>query len=199
MYVLFAPPEDPAVYATSWSPEADGTLENFRRKFDEWMAFFERERVEKIYGGAVALRKRQGKNWFICNDAPGLVGNAGDAILGEFERFDYLSATPDDQLLASRFHLSPDLGLTQTFAADDGKLKAVSFNLKLRSGFTHGGQVGGNIFGIVSRIRPDVTLGAVLQELAAAWKQPTDTVTKSALPVLREMIFQGMILPEPEG
>src|SRR5439155_22294678 len=185
---------EPAAYATAWSPEADGPLDAFRKTFDQWMAFFDRERVEKIYGGAVVLRKRQGKNWFICNDAPGLLGNAGEAILGEFERFDYLSRTPDAQLLANRFHLSPDLGLTQTFAAADGKLKPVSFNLKMRSGLTHGGQVGGNIFGIVSRIRPDVTLGAVLQELAAAWKQPTDAVATAALPAIREMIFQGMIL-----
>src|SRR5262249_4501267 len=134
--------------------EQDGASESFRRSFDDYMTFFDRERVEKVYGGAVVLRKREGKNWFMTVDTPGLNGNAGDCILGEFERFDYLSRTPDNQLLASRFRLSPDLNLSQTFAASDGDLRPTSFNLKLRRGLVHGGQVGGSIFAIVSRIKP---------------------------------------------
>jgi methylase of polypeptide subunit release factors len=181
MYLLFAPPEDVDVYATAWSPEADGASENFRKTFDQWMAFFERERVEKIYGGAVVLRKREGKNWFLCADAPGLIGAAGDAILGEFERFDYLNRTPDAQLLADRFRLSPNLGLTQTLAPEGGKLKAVAFNLKLRHGLTHGGPVGGDIFAVVARIRPE------------------DALIAGALPALRDLIFHGMLLPEPRA
>src|SRR5262245_56694993 len=196
MYVLFAPPENPDDYATAWSPETDSGSEKFRKSFDDYMAFFARERVERIYGGAVVLRKREGRNWFLCTDAPGLVGNAGDAILGELERFDYLCRTSDAELMATRFRLSPELGISQTVVPDGDKLKAVSFNLQLRSGLTFGGQAGGDIYSIVLRIRPEKTLGAVLQEFATARNQPADAVANEAVPALREMIFQGMILPE---
>src|SRR5262249_2980197 len=82
MYVLVGPAEDPAGYATAWSPEQDGASESFRKSFDDYMAFFDRERVEKIHGGAVILRKREGRNWFVTVDTPGLNGNAGDSVLG---------------------------------------------------------------------------------------------------------------------
>ena len=68
--------------------------------------------------------------------------------------------------------------------------------LKMRRGLTHGGNAGGNIVAIVTQIRPDRTLGAILDQLAAAWKEPVDTVAASALPQIRDLILQGMLLPE---
>src|SRR2546430_7802236 len=47
MYVLVAPPEDPALYATAWSPDADGPLDAFRKTFDQWMARSEERHVGK--------------------------------------------------------------------------------------------------------------------------------------------------------
>jgi hypothetical protein len=196
-YVLHHDPAyDPAVYATTWVPEAEKGGEKFRERFTQWMKFFEQERIEKIHAGAFVLRKRDARNWFVCAPSAELVGTAGEAVLGEITRFDYLAATPDAQLLDAHFRISPLLAIHQTAVASENSLTCTAIVLKLREGLARTIPITDGILAIITRVHPDRTLGSILHELAELSEQPADTIIAGALPNLRELIFQGIILPE---
>lgn len=196
-WVFTSQKHDPVTYTLTWLPE-EPTDPDFDRRFNDWLAYFDSENVEAIFSGSITLRKRDGANWFRHDDSPALTGDCGESIARGFELFDALVGRTDEQLLATRFRPSPDLRGVQTLAPGEGGWKPVAATLKLDKGLSFAGTVDLNLLALVTRIGPENPLGAVLHEVAKTWRKDPAEVVRAALPLLRELMLQGMLLPAPE-
>lgn len=70
VWVMHRGPQGIEQYAHMWI-ETGSDPAVFGREFDDWMRFFERERIEAIDTGVVTMRRRDGgDNWLRVDDAP---------------------------------------------------------------------------------------------------------------------------------
>jgi methylase of polypeptide subunit release factors len=209
---------DPADYATSWlPPELAEDSEAFSRRFEAWLAYYERERIEAISYGLITLRARPGvSNWFACEDAPELIGPCGAAIARGFAQRDFAQASGEDQtLLAARLRAAPQVRWEQQAAPGNASValaeastcgrngQAVapgwslrSSRLRLARGLAYQLEVDANVLDLVARCRGDRTLGAVLDDLSASLRQDRSEVIPAGLTLARCLLEHGFLLPD---
>ena len=193
---------EPEKYATTWlggNPDADP--ETYNRRFDAWMAYYESEKIEAIGEGLITLRRRPGAtNWFAYDETPEQVGPCGDSVMLGFALRDFLASAPDDgTLLAKRFRMNPAARWERYFQPTDRAWGGAGSKLKLTRGLCFGLQLDGGAAAVVERLRPDRPLGAALEELAAAVKEPAGQITPKAMPLVRCLIEEGFLLPDGIG
>ena len=198
VWVLCFDTTDPASYTTSWAPAANDDVAGFERQFDEWMAFFERERIEAIGNGLITLRKSPGGGkWLRCDDAPGRIGNCGIDVVKGFEQFDFLRChSTDDGLLATRFRAAPEAALEITSVPSTvGEWRQTAFRLKRQQGLAYGGQVNALVARLITRIEPTRTLREALTDAANEMGHEPAVVIEQGMPLIRTLILQATLLP----
>src|SRR5262249_21146075 len=128
---------EPDRYATWWLPPPEkGDWEALTRRFEEWMAYYRRERIEAISYGLITLRLRPGRaNWFACEDAPERLGPCGESIARGFAGRDFLAALPDGQaLLGARLRAAPGLCRQEQARPAAAGWSVTASRLQLRQG-----------------------------------------------------------------
>lgn len=101
VWVMKSDSRSPDAYAEKWI--ADTELcppEGAVRLFDQWMEFYEKEKIVAIHSGAIAMRQRDGDNWVRMDEGPDRARSPfGDTVLRAFAVGDYLQAASDESLL----------------------------------------------------------------------------------------------------
>jgi hypothetical protein len=192
---------DAATYASDWlrEIEADAARPSVER-FDRWLAYYERHRIEALDTGWISMRRASGRaNWFRCDDAPAAAevpGPSGEAILRGFQRHDFLQTVrTDGDLLNVRLRLSPDLRCEDSRqVAAGGSVKAAS-KLQLVSGLACPGEVNANVVALLSRCRGEQPLRTVVSELATELGQDPEHIVGPCLAVVRPLLEQGFLEP----
>lgn len=187
----------PAQYATQWVPKMpENEFPRFLQTFDEWLAYYEREKIESIGAGLITIRRRGGTNWFSEDSIPEQIGPCGDAILRGFAARDFLtSIRSENDVLDTVFTLAPETrwAVSQQ-PAEQGWTQAGS-RIKLSTGLAFSLDVDATGMKLVSRIRGTKPLGAHLVELAGELKQDVSRLAATALPLVQTLIEQGFLLP----
>jgi SAM-dependent methyltransferase len=189
---------DPAGYATHWMPpSAKGDWPALTRRFEAWMAYYEREGIEAISYGLITLRRRSGgPNWFVCEDAPERLGPCGEAIARGFARRDFLAALPDEQaLLAARLRTAPELCWHQHARPAAAGWSVTGSWLQLDQGLAYRLQVDGNVWQLVAQCRGDRTFGSILTDLATSLGSDRDQVIPAGLDLARCLLEYGFLVP----
>lgn len=202
-WVIHFETKDVARYASQWIGDAEGddSSEAFAQHFENWMAYYEQERIEAISYGLITLRRAGGKpNWFRYDDTPKLNGPCGDSIVRGFELRDFLETVREDEaLLNTCLRLSPDVRWEQQLKPSDDSWAVTEARLQLVSSLAYAGRVDPHTFGLVTRCRGRQTLGQILSDMAASMKKDVADVAPTALPVVRQLIEQGFLLPAEPG
>jgi methylase of polypeptide subunit release factors len=192
---------DAAAYAADWIGEQHvdpGPPPGER--FERWMAYYERHRIEALSTGWISMRRATGRaNWFRCDDAPlapELAEPCGDAILRGFELCDFLQGVREDRdLLDARLRVSPDLGLEESrVPSGRGWAKATS-RLHLVRGLTYAGTATPSVVALLSACQGERPLRAVLADLAGKLGQDVAGMAPACLEVIRPLVEQGFLLP----
>jgi hypothetical protein len=190
---------DAAAYAAQWIRETEGP--DLRRRgpqFDAWMAYYERERIEAVRFGLIALRRRssRGPNWFRCEEVPETRVPGGDVIALGFALRDFLDTVRDDTaLLEARLRCAPDLRWRQELEpAAEGWALAAS-GLRAGGGWAEESNADGAAVFIVSQCREAARVRDVVAALAAETGQEADRLLPTCLPVVRRLVEQGFLLP----
>src|SRR5262249_29639212 len=92
-WVLHSHSEDAAAYAFERISETVTDRVRAARQFDEWLACYQRERIEAIGFGLITLRRStRAANWFCCERLSSGQSLSGETISRAFASRDFLEA-----------------------------------------------------------------------------------------------------------
>jgi methylase of polypeptide subunit release factors len=191
--------EDPPEYANTWIQHMyPDDEETGKRLFNQWMDFYEREKIEAISSGLVTMRRKSSsQNWFSMEDAPEKVKDeCGNEIAERFERHDYLAVRSDQDLLESRLRCSPDLRLHHECEPGAGDWRLTVSELRLKRGLTFHATTDPFIAGLVVRCDGQARLGELLAELAEALGAEAEKMMPHILTAVRQLVDRGFLVPE---
>jgi len=190
---------DAAGYAAKWIRHTERDQpEAFSRRFEEWMAYYQREQIEALSGGVITLRRRTAAaNWFRADDGPEkMLGPAGDGIAQAFEVRDFLETVRGDEaLLRQRLRLSPDARLQQRFEPAEGAWRVAESELQLQRGLAYSGRVDPYFACILAQFDGRRPLRDLVTELAAMIQEDPASATPRCLDLVRRLIERGFLLP----
>ncbi len=186
------------IYAYLWVRDTEPVgPEQSGRLYREWMEYLERERIEAVSSGVLVMRRRSGRNWTRFDDVPGQIGpETGRWVELGFRLRDYLESTADDELLTARLRLSPDARLIEESEAHQGRWRTTTAHIRLSAGPTCEGRVDARIRGLLARMDGRQQLRDLLVHLAVELGVAPDKVIAQALPLVRDLMLRGFLLPE---
>jgi len=199
VWVMRQNTQQPAVYAELWIRDTEqDDPEIFARLYSEWMAYYEREKVESICTGLIMMRRTSGRaNWLRIDDAPDDITEAyGDIVLRGFDLRDFLeSASGDEALLNTKLVTSTDVRLMQQSEWTPQGWRVVGGQLVHVKGLRYTGNVDPRVAGLMSRCDGTHTLLELLLPLAEGLKVDVERVIAASLPLVRQLIERGFLLP----
>jgi hypothetical protein len=194
-WVLHARTEDAAAYAHQRIAE---TTDDPARRFDEWMAHFDREGIEAVGYGMITLRRSpHASPWFGCDQLPELSGECGPSIERRFAACDFLAAHADDgSLLAARVRRADGLRWERQADISAGGWSPAAGRLRLTKGLMFAGAAEAGVAEFVGRCTGATRLDNDLMRLAAELGRDRDRFAPAFLAVVRRLIEVGILVPE---
>ena len=123
-------------------------------------------------------------------------GACGDDIARSFELRDWLdSLDSDDRLLDTRFAVAPDVHLHRDLVASAGGFELRTSELRRATGLGRQGLVDEYGARVVGGCNGITALRSLLVDLASEIGADTDAVAAVALPVVRNLVEQGFLVP----
>ena len=193
MWVLQREVKEPNAYASSWLDIGDVDPSESTDRFNAWMDYYERARIEGIGFGLITIRRTTGaEGWFQADEITGNVTvGCGDHIAAIFDHRDFLESLPDDRaLLDARLRASSNLRLVQEACLSGDAWEPEELVLRLEAGLRPVGTIDGIGATVVARCDGKRRLGEVLAGLGAG-----EDVAATALPIIRRLVAQGFLLP----
>ncbi len=198
-WVMRSDTQDTAHYASTWIRHTEKLQgEEYARRFEEWMAYYDGQGIEAVSAGFISLHRSSGRsNWFRAEDGLGKAAQpCGDSILRGFELRDFLETVRDDAtLLDTRFRVSPDLRLEQQYAPSEGNWVGTVAKLSLVKGLDYSGEADPHVAKFVGACAGNRTLGELLVEMAGSLGISPAEISPAFLRLARRFIEHGFILP----
>ncbi len=190
---------DAPQYAAKWIKHTERDEDRqFDRRFDEWMAYYDRQRIEAVSGGLITLRRRSiGAAWFRADDGPPkMLGPAGEAIARAFGLRDFLASHGDESLPAQRLQISPEARLVQRAKPHAGGWAIEHSHLEMTRGLAYTGDADPYVAALIGRCDGTRPLADLIAELASATNEDPAKFTPACLRIVRRLIECGFLLPE---
>jgi hypothetical protein len=189
---------DPAEYVTLWLHDAGHTIgqSDYQRRYDEWLDWFAANAVHGIGMGLVTLRRTDGPPQVRCEDVRQAVfGPAGREIADWLRRAQWLRAHIADDLLRQEFWLAGDVVRTNhDLARPDGWSTELT-QLRLAGGMRWELEIDDGTAALVAAIATGATPEAASDLLAAAYGDDRRRLRVALVPLLRDLIERGFVLP----
>jgi hypothetical protein len=196
---------DPGEYVTLWlrdAGEVPGT-DRWRARYAAWLDWFAAAGVLGVGMGLVSMwRHSDGdrEQLVVCEDVPQPVEQpVGPAIAAWPGRQRWLARTPDAALLGTRLRRPDDVVRTvDELCGADGWQPARAV-LRQAHGLRWEVEVDEAVAGLVAACTGAVELAVPVRVLAAALGRPVDEVGAALLPVVRDLVARGFLLPPDDG
>jgi hypothetical protein len=188
--------QDAASYAAFWLRETEGE-ELVPAVFDDWMAYYQRERIEAVTFGLITLRRAPGRaNWFRHDKAPVVLDGAGEALAHCFALRDFLEAARDDRvLLEARLRAPRALCWEQELTLQSDGWSPTESRLRLKRGLSYQGNADRAVVALVTRCQGTEPLRTILVDLAAALGQSLEQIAPPCLQLARGLVADGFLEP----
>ncbi len=192
---------DPAEYVALWLRDAGSVpgSPGYRAAYDRWLSWFEEVGVLGIGMGLVSMHRTDRADvTVVCEDVRQAVQQPAAAEIGGwFSRVEWLAARGSGRLLASRVRPRADLVLTEhSMLTPDGWVPRMS-TLRSAGGMRWEIDTDRSVAAIVGGCAAGATLGEIVQLLARASASDPDETAAAAVPVLRDLIQRGLLVPRP--
>jgi hypothetical protein len=196
VWVLRSFTEDAPTYALKRVADLAGDPGQAARWFEEWMAYYERERIEAVSFGVITLRRRAaGPNRFACDSLPEMRGPCGAAIEQRFLRWDFLRAQREADLLACCLRPADNLRWEVQHRLAPGGWTAAESRLWFTDGLAFGANADRGVVEFLAGCGGERPLGDHLRGLAAATGQAVSDLAPRFLQVVRMLVESGYLLP----
>ncbi|GAA0540950.1 SAM-dependent methyltransferase [Saccharopolyspora subtropica] len=190
---------DPELYVGTWLRDAgyDPRSEIGMRKATEWLDWFEANDVIGIGFGFVTLRRTDARGEVVCED----LRHAYDDPLGPesdqwLRRVDWLRAHGSaEALLRARLVTADSTVLEEVSAPGDEGWSPVVHRLHRTDGPGWQHEVDELGVRLLAGFRGALPLGELLELLAVGYGENVEELSAAAIPVVRELIRHGMVVP----
>ena len=197
VWVMKGYADDPGEYAQEHIRSVTSAPAQDAELYESYMAYYRERQVEVIHGGIIAMRRRSGQNWIFIEEVKGTPKEPfGDLVLQTFAARDFLAShAADDQLLAVKPRLAPDVRLEQIFQQAEGGWKQESLTLRLAKAFNLFLGLQPIVAEFLSGCDGTRTLQELIANFAAKVDAPHEQVQKECLDAVRKLIERGFLLP----
>ena len=201
VWVMRSETHDAAAYATKWicHTEFNDQEMGFSERFQQWMAYYKKQRIESVISGIITMRKSSvHPNWFRADDAPErMQGTCGNYIIRGFELRDFLETMHDNrELINTCLRVSPDVRLErQSTPSVDGWLEDVT-RIHLTKGFVYSGNIDPFVANLIVGCNGNQKLKDLLDKMAVALGAKASDITPAFCSIVRGLIEKGYLLPE---
>jgi len=195
---------DPGEYVALWLRDAGDTVGSptWSRRYDDWLEWFQAAGVLGIGMGLVSLRRTGSADPIIvCEDVRQAIEQpSGAEVSGWFDRAQWLRERPpgrlgDQALLGSTLRTAQDLVLTrQALIGSDGWTDAVMM-LRQSHGLRWEIEIDEAVAGVLAACTGTLPVHTLVSVLAAATGEPELDLGAALLPVLRDLVSRGFLLP----
>ena len=196
-WVIQREAQDPAAYVELWLRDAgDLARPDYVTRYDEWLAWFEAQRVEGIGFGWVMLRAARSSEPSIwIEDWPHPVEQPlGPAVAAYFDRVATLRGLArDDDLLAARLNVTDDV--VQEQVGPPGAEDPSHVVLRQQRGLRRAVEVGTAEAALVGACDGSLPLGALVEAVAAVLEVDPVALRNAVLPRVREFVAVGYLEP----
>ena len=185
---------EPAEYVSLWLRDAGEQpgSERWQLRHSRWLDWFGQARVAAVGMGLVSLRRTDRPSQIVCEDVPqAYQPPIGAAIAAWFDRRAWLAGA---DLLDSRLVAEAGLVLTTRSVLGDGWQPARS-TLGQAGGLRWELEVDEAVAMLVAGCTGEVTAGVALRLIASAAGLPAEDVIEALLPVLRDLVGRGLLIP----
>jgi len=191
---------DAPSYAAKWIRHTERRRDDdFDRRLEQWIGYYEEAGIEAVSGGLITMRRRSGSpaHWLRLDDGPEkMLGPAGECIELAFALRDFLESHPEPEgWLSLRLRVSPDARLHQRFVPSPEGWQAVEGELRLERGLPYTGGVDPYVAALVARCDGQRPLGQLLDELARSVEQDVASLAPACLDIIRRLVERGFLLP----
>lgn len=191
---------DPALYVGTWLRDAgfDPRSEQGRRKAVEWLQWFEDNDVAGVGFGFVTLRRSGAERGeIVCEDLRQAfndpLGPESDAWLN---RVDWLREHgPADELLSARLMTAPSTVLEEVSARGDEGWKTFVHRLHRTDGPGWQHEIDELGVRLLAGCQGAMPVRDLIELLALGAGENPAELTEAALPMLRELVRHGMLIP----
>ena len=198
-WILRSETQDASTYATTWIRETEADDPGrVGQLYEEWMAYYERERIEAMSAGLITMRRRGGSApWFRTDDSPArMLGPCGDDVLRVFAAQDFLATLPDNQtLLTAQLSVAPQVRWEQHCEPAEQGWQVITSHVRLARGLTYSGDIDPYVANLVARCNGQRPLHALLADVAATLDSPIERIVPVCLEAVRRLIAYGFLLP----
>jgi hypothetical protein len=189
---------------TPWEYARQRALEQSRfdpevaaASLEKRISHLKERRVKGIFGGLISLRKRQGKPWFWVEEMQKRpTGSVGDALRQRFLTLDVLESHREQELLAVRPKLAPEVRLVSEATPQNGDWRIERSYLERSDDLPAKIGLDAVIAQLAARFDGQETLERLLSRLALEQKVSLDRVIPEGLRVIRRLAEKGLILLE---
>ena len=193
---------DPGEYVSMWLRDAGETPSSPRwvERYNAWLDWFDRSGVAAIGMGMVALKRHAGGSGtpqiLVAEDVPQAVEHpVGAEIAAWFPRRRRLVDSSDATLLATCLATAPDLVHTRDALRADSGWQDARAVVRQSHGLRWELEVDDAIAALLAGCDGSTPLALGLAVLAASIGAPVEDVTVAALPVVRDLVGRGFLLP----
>jgi hypothetical protein len=187
---------DPAQYVELWLKDAGlhGSAE-YAERYDTWLSWFEEQGIEAVGFGWLNLR-RTGRDrpvlrfeeWPYDVEMP-----LGSEVADWGRRVDLERSLDDPALLATR--LTGRVDVRQESFGEPGAEDPERIVLRQQRGLRRARQVDTVEAGLVGACDGDLAVGQILEALAVLLDREPDGLRREYLPVVRELLVEGFLVP----
>lgn len=160
----------------------------------EHIEYFSQRRVGKILGGLLTLRRRTGKNWFLCEDMDELPDESiGGLLLERFATQDIMSSYTDSEMLGLKPRVCRGVQLVQESIQENQLWKPKRVFLERRAGLVRRLAFDSTAADIIVHFDGTRTLDRLITELAKQHKVPREQAVDNGLRLVRKLSSLGLI------
>lgn len=191
---------DPALYVGTWLRDAGYHPRSAagQRKATEWLDWFEASNVEGVGFGFVTLRRSDATHGeVVCED----LRHAFDDPLGPesqawLQRVDWIRGHgSDESLLAQRLVIAPGTVLEEVSTASEQGWEQFLHRLHRTDGPGWQHELDELGVRLLAGCQGAMPLGDLVELLAAGYGEDSGELARTAIPMVRELIRHGMVLP----
>lgn len=163
---------------------------------ESWLAYYRRECIERIAGGAVIVRRREGENWVRADDAANVSGaEAGPQILRFFDAQDRINAMDaETELLGAVLELVDGHRLDQTLRFKRDHYEAPSVTLSFEDSGAVAGTLPAGALAMLFLFDGERTLEGVIEQTIAQVGGGTTEERLRLLQTARELYALGFLV-----
>jgi hypothetical protein len=189
---------DPPAYAEEWLRYTEpGNAEAADALFERWMEYYKSEGIEAISRGIIMVRRSErARNWVRFDEAPRHMGPFSDYVQRSFAVGDFLEGASSNDLLEQRLRLSKDVRLRQVLEPGGNGWNVALARFELTIGPHYEGSVDRFVLALVGRCDGLSKLRDLFGELASGMGADPHRVIPACLPIVRQMLGHGVLLPE---